>query len=156
MKLTSHPRCFCTSISLIKFAVACGCPLNCKLLNCVVLNGHLDVLQWLRSQTLPCSWSERTCCDAAQGGHLEILQWLRSQTPPCPWSERTCDAAAKEGHLEILQWLRSQTPPCPWSESTCNAAAEGWHLEILQWLRSYADVQNDATLLSWLVDQELM
>jgi uncharacterized protein with NRDE domain len=137
MKLTSNPRHFCTSISLVCFAVSCGYQINLKLLNCVVMDGHLDVLQWLRSQTPPCSWDERTSEAAAQGGHLEILQWLRSQTPPCPWSERTTsDAAAQGGHLEILQWLRSQTSPCSWDERTSEAAAQGGHLEILQWLRS--------------------
>ncbi len=45
--------------------------------------GHLEILQWLKSQG--CPWNNETCADAAEGGHLELLQWARSQG--CPWDE---------------------------------------------------------------------
>lgn len=32
-------------------------------------------------------------------GHLQVLQWARSQDPPCPWKEWTCTEAAAHGHL---------------------------------------------------------
>jgi hypothetical protein len=80
------------------------------------LNGHLHVLQWLRSQDPPCPWGSDTCARAARNAHLHVLQWLRSQDPPCPWGD-TCDYAARNGHLHVLQWLRSQDPPCPWGSN---------------------------------------
>ncbi len=60
--------------------------------------GHLEMLQWLRSQG--CPWDKRTCAHAAAGGgHLEVLQWLRSEG--YPWDEMmTCSFAAVEN-----QWL---------------------------------------------------
>eukprot|EP00240_Pyramimonas_obovata_P011654 CAMPEP_0118924808 /NCGR_PEP_ID=MMETSP1169-20130426/2769_1 /TAXON_ID=36882 /ORGANISM="Pyramimonas obovata, Strain CCMP722" /LENGTH=117 /DNA_ID=CAMNT_0006865941 /DNA_START=340 /DNA_END=690 /DNA_ORIENTATION=- len=45
---------------------------------------------WARD--IGCPWSKQTCSAAAGGGHLEILQWARSQNPPCPWDEDTCSA----------------------------------------------------------------
>ncbi len=85
------------------------------------IGGHLEILQWARSQG--CAWNEQTY--AARGGHLELLlQWARSQG--CPWDEQTCANAARGGHLELLQWLRGEG--CPWNEQACAKAAEGGHL----------------------------
>ena len=36
-----------------------------------------------RSQSPPIDWDERVCFIAAETGHLEVRQWLRSQSPPC-------------------------------------------------------------------------
>jgi hypothetical protein len=59
-------------------------------------------------------------------GHIEILKWLRSQKPPCPWSERVCVKAAYNGDIETLKWLRSQNPPCPWSEYGLHLCCFQW------------------------------
>ena len=37
----------------------------------LLLNGHLDVLQWARANG--CPWKEGTCSAAAGGGHLECV-----------------------------------------------------------------------------------
>jgi hypothetical protein len=43
-------------------------------------------------------------------GHLQVLQWLRSQDPPCPWDKEECRLkAAIAGHLDIVQWIDSQS-----------------------------------------------
>ncbi len=98
-------------------------------------NGHLDLLQWLRSQNPPCPWDNYTCSGAASIGHLNVLAWLRSQDPPCPWDENACYVAAKNGHLHVLQWLRSKNPPCPWDEDAVrNIAGLSGHSNIIQWL----------------------
>ncbi len=39
--------------------------------------GHLEVLQWARSQG--CPWDKWTFMLAAQEGHLKVLQWVESQ-----------------------------------------------------------------------------
>jgi len=46
-----------------------------------------------------------TCSSAAMGGHLEVLQWLRTEEE-CDWDENTCTEAAKNGHLHVLAWAR--------------------------------------------------
>ena len=56
-------------------------------------NGHLEVLQWARSNGAP--WNEQTCSSAAQNGHEEVLQWARSNG--APWDEQTCFRAASSG-----------------------------------------------------------
>merc|ERR1711934_692323 len=83
------------------------------------VGGHLEILQWLRSEG--CPWDSRACSCAASGGHLETLKWLRSEG--CPWDEETCRSAAEHGHLEVLKWLRSEG--CPWDEKACSGAAVG-------------------------------
>ena len=103
---------------------------------CAAQNGHLELLQWARAHSEPCPWNKMTCANAALKGHLEVLQWARSQPKPCPWDVWTCAYAAQNGHLDVLQWVRSQPEPCPWNEMTCANAAENGHVEVLQWARS--------------------
>ena len=52
---------------------------------CAAVGGHLETLQWLRSQG--CPWDERACAFAALDGHFEILKWLKSEG--CPWNANT-------------------------------------------------------------------
>jgi hypothetical protein len=101
-------------------------------------SGHLQVMQWLRSQNPPCPWSSFVWHCAAEAGHLHILKWLRIQDLPRQWNESTCTMETQSGDLHfILQWLRSQNPPYPWwCSKSCTAAAYHGHLHILQWLRS--------------------
>ncbi|QDZ24142.1 hypothetical protein HOP50_12g66800 [Chloropicon primus] len=123
--------------------------------------GHIEILQWLRSEG--CPWDEQTCAAAAYKGQLHCLQWLREQG--CPWSEDTCACAAGGGHLHVLQWARGseQAEPCPWNEKTCTCAAQGGHLDVLKWLRSEdppcpwnwmtcAAAKNNVELLHWMRD----
>ena len=101
-----------------------GCRLAAKF-------GDLDALvQWFQSHR--CHWVTDVCRIAAAGGHLNILQWARSQTPQYSWDVMTCAVAARFGHLEVLQWIRSQTPPCPWDDRACQLAARNGHLEVLR------------------------
>ena len=91
-----------------------------------VVYGHLEALQWLR--TNGCPWNAERCTGAADGGRLEVLQLLRANG--CPWDEGKCVYAAKGEHLEMLMWTRENS--CPWCEKTCAYALDGGHPEILQ------------------------
>ena len=62
--------------------------------------GHLEIMNWLRSEG--CGWDWKECAHAAAGGHMEALKWLRGEG--CPWNERTCNLAAGYGHLDVLRW----------------------------------------------------
>ncbi len=73
--------------------------------------GHLQVLQWAKSQG--CSWNKQTSSFAA-AGHLEVLQWAKSQG--CSWDEETCTWAAREGHLEVLMLAELE---CEGNEHKC-------------------------------------
>ena len=80
----------------------------------MALNGHLEVVQYLR--TLGISLSAYTCANAALNGHLELLKWAR--THQCPLN----------GHPKILKWARANQ--CPWDKWTCSSAASNGHLEL--------------------------
>ena len=123
---------------------------------CAAVGGHLETLQWLRSQG--CPWDERACAFAALDGHFEILKWLKSEG--CPWyTGLICCDAARAGHFEMLKWLRSEgcswdedvsswaagnghldmvkylhENGCPWDEVACLSSAEGGHLDVLKYL----------------------
>ena len=100
--------------------------LTCNTIADAALNGHLEVVKYLRLLDIP--WDEETCAYAALNGHLELLKWAR--TNQCPWNERTCANAAKNGHLELLKWARANQ--CPWNEWTCAIAAMNGHLDVLK------------------------
>ncbi len=68
------------------------------------MNGHLDVLQWLRLQG--CPWDKWTCIHAAGSGHLKVLQWAHEHG--CPWDYHYCIQSAKtKGHIDAMKWLQS-------------------------------------------------
>ncbi|WZN65402.1 hypothetical protein HKI87_12g69600 [Chloropicon roscoffensis] len=104
--------------------------LNEQTCSWAALDGHLEVMKWLRAKG--CPWGIQTSCWAAQGGRLEVLQWMRAQDPPCPWTSSVCSSAARQGHLDVLRWARSQG--CPWDERAPCAAAKNGHLKVLNWL----------------------
>ena len=52
------------------------------------LNGHLEMVKYLRKLHIPMPWHARTCRYAAENGHLELLKWVRANQ--CPWDEWTC------------------------------------------------------------------
>jgi hypothetical protein len=102
--------------------------------------GHLDILNWLRSQNPPYPWYGNILYEAAEDGNLDVLKWICSQDilssdEISGWDEETTAKAAKGGHLKTLQWLRSENPPCDWNIFTSIEAAEGGHLEILKWVK---------------------
>ena len=88
-------------------------------------SGHLEILQWVRSNG--CPWDGSVCSYAASHDHLEVLKWTSHHG--CPWSRYTCQFAAGAGHWNILQWAREHG--CPWDESVCNDAASQGHFEAM-------------------------
>ena len=66
------------------------------------MNGHLEVLKWLRENS--CPWDTNTCRGAAEGGHIEVLQWARANC--CPWDEKgLLFMAAEKGHEAVVRAL---------------------------------------------------
>ena len=109
-------------------------------------NGHIEMLEWLRSQDVP--WpkdegyygspddiSDGLYACAARGGHLEVIEWLERHgiEHSDHGDEVACEAAAAGGHLQLLRWLRSRSPPYKWDQATCKAAAANGHLDVLRW-----------------------
>ena len=140
--LQSSPVYFASSVPLLRWALAAGCPCTLAIAVAVVQGGHTDVFQWLTAtyDIKIVAWMTELCRQAAQHGHLGIVQLLWARQPAHTWWRHgICHAAAQTGRLHVLQWLReTASPPCPWSFMTCQAAAAGGHLEVLKWLRRSA------------------
>ncbi len=71
--------------------------------NAAARYGHLEVLQWARSQDY--RWDGSTCAAAAKGGHLDVLKWLVENG--CPWDKRTFDEGSRHGRTTLVRWAVS-------------------------------------------------
>jgi hypothetical protein len=66
-----------------------------------------------RTTYLSFSSSSALCALSVREGHVELLQWLKTNLCASLWNEQhfleresPCHLAAQTGHLQILQWLR--------------------------------------------------
>ncbi len=80
--------------------------------------GHLEVLQWARSQE--CPWNEWTCQYAARGGHLEVLQWGQSGHS-LEYSDMYLECRGREARLslepvDMCPSCIQKSQDCPWSD----------------------------------------
>ena len=70
--------------------------------------GNLPMLKWLVNAH---GWDcVDTCPEAAKGGHLEVVQWLRSQRARhgCDCYDGSVDYAKEHGHAALLKWLTEE------------------------------------------------
>ncbi|KAL6063677.1 Ankyrin repeat domain containing protein [Balamuthia mandrillaris] len=77
-----------------------------------ILDGALKVLQRLHAERYPVL-DHHLLKPSVRGGHLEVLQWAKSQLEEHIWKEYVeredlCALASKEGRHEVLQWLQQQ------------------------------------------------
>lgn len=84
--------------------------ISLEMYNIAVKNGHLNMLIYLHSEKIPCSYDKTTCAIASKYNHLDILIWLRSQEPPCPWNDETCWNALNNQDENMLSWVKSNYP----------------------------------------------
>ena len=93
--------------------------------------GHVEVLEWLRSQDPPCPWSGFTAMKAAVHGHLDCLKCLRKHG--CPF-DRVAVMAASQGHTKVLQWLTGEGL-LSMDPMICTGALTSGNLECCEYLR---------------------
>jgi hypothetical protein len=101
------------------------------------LNGHLEILKWLRVRG--CSITLETITNATLGGHLDILKWI-AQTERYRHlfhlrndDEFVCNQAAIGGHFEVMKWAIEEIG-CPFDERVVENCARYNHLKLLKWL----------------------
>ncbi|KAE9101471.1 hypothetical protein PF010_g14432 [Phytophthora fragariae] len=70
-------------------------------------NGDLDMVTWLCD--VRGEWSPYAAVLAAGGGHLQVLQWLRTNLFSSSSSSISMDDAAAGGHLDVLCWLQDHS-----------------------------------------------
>ncbi|KAK9830714.1 hypothetical protein WJX74_003977 [Apatococcus lobatus] len=99
---------------------------------------HTDCLKWLLESGCPCQ--DRTLRGLAGRGHLDTLQWIRAHpravVPSSSWNTTVIAAAVESSSLPLLQWLHEPPVSCPWDSSCTTAAAWNSDLPTLQWLRA--------------------
>lgn len=149
------------------FSLSPPCVPNSKVLYEVAGSGQLDMLLLLRSKNKSCQWLHSTTMHAALGGHLKVLQWMATLTvPPLPaWRaelvskivrypelnhvlvwvlaqphivviETAAASAIAGNNLKGLQALRQRSPPCPLScTKLADIAIAVDNIEILEYLK---------------------
>lgn len=92
--------------------------------------GHVHVLDWLDSNSLP--WRERRVTEAAAGaGSIQMLEELIRRE--CPADNEWCiHAAIRSGHLETLDWLFARYEGR--SSRFISAAVRSDRFAIAKWL----------------------
>ncbi|KAG2793729.1 hypothetical protein PC111_g22916, partial [Phytophthora cactorum] len=98
--------------------------------------GHLEVLEWLRTNLFSSSSSSISMDNAASGGHLDVLQWLQNHSGYA--TQGAMNKAATSGHLEVVQWLHEyRREGC--TSDAMNLAATAGHLDVVQWLHYHRE-----------------
>ena len=128
--------------------------------------GHLQVMQHLRTGPNPASW---TTASEYAVEHPECLKWLLDSGSPC--HRRVLPLSACRGDLETLRWIHAHPKAhCPqpnWNADVTAAAAEGGSQAVLQWLQAppcscpwdssctmWAAGKGNVPMLQWLWEQE--
>jgi hypothetical protein len=106
--------------------------------NQAAINGHLEMLQWARSNDF--YWDRWTCINAAENGQLEVLKWIRFNG--CPWNSNVIGYASQNGHLEVLQWAVDNG--CP---------INGWFSYINNVQIGSLDEPKKSLILQWMTNR---
>ena len=112
---------------MVKYCVANDCPINEGACADAAVNGHLEILKYLREEG-KAPWASVTAAWAAANGQLHILEYLVERKYD-KYNEWACQLAAKNGHLDCLKYLH-ETAKAPWNSEAVRQA----HPECLQYL----------------------
>ncbi|CAN0262528.1 unnamed protein product, partial [Phaeothamnion confervicola] len=150
--------CAAGDLQVVQWELATGFPWHRSAPLLAFKFGHLQLLQFLRTNGCPWRSPSDYCCGTAEGGHLDVLQLVRADG--CDWDARTRISAVRNGHVSVLPWARdngcladAETFPtvahtgsletlhrlratgCLWDfKDVWTVAAEGGRLAILRWL----------------------
>jgi len=119
------------NLEMVKYCVANECPIDEFACANAALEGHLEVLKYLREEA-KAPWDSWTATRAAQNGHLHILEYLVERKYD-EYNNYACQVAAKNGHLDCLKFLH-ETAKAPWDYLTVRGAHENNHPECVQYL----------------------
>jgi len=119
------------NLEMVKYCVANECRIDKSACAFAALEGHLEVLKYLREEA-EAPWDWYTATWAAQYGHLHILEYLVEREFD-EFDEFSCCSAAKFGHLDCLKYLH-ETAKAPWNSRAVQRAHENNHTECEQYL----------------------
>ncbi len=118
------------NLEMVKYCVANYFLIDSEACAYAALNGHLEILKYLR-EVAKAPWDWRIAAWAAGNGHLHILEYLVERKYD-RYSEWACMHAAKNGHFDCLKYLH-ETAKAPWSSWAVRYAHENKHPECLQY-----------------------
>ena len=101
------------------------------LLNKAVLEGHMNIVQYLHDQIG--LRSDLAVIYAATKGRYEFVQWFTDHSP-YKHDMTAMNMAANSGHLKIVQYLHTK-----FIEKAIEYAEKGKQKEIVDWLTSKVD-----------------
>jgi hypothetical protein len=119
------------NLEMVKYCVANDCPINKRACADAAVNGHLEVLKYLREEA-KAPWDWRSAAWAAEYGHLHILEYLVERKYD-KYNEGACTFAAENGHFDCLKYLH-ETAKAPWDSEAVREAQESDQTECLQYL----------------------
>ncbi len=119
------------NLEMVKYCVANECPITVLACGYAALEGHLEVLKYLREE-VKAPWDSWTAEWAAKYGHLHILEYLvERKYDKC--NEHPCRWAAKNGHLDCLKYLH-ETAKAPWDSRAVRYAHKKNQTDCVQYL----------------------
>jgi len=119
------------NLEMAKYCVANECYINEYVCAYAALNGHLEILKYLREEA-KAPWDWRTAVRAARNGHLHILEYLVERKYD-KYDEWACQFAAMNGHLDCLKFLH-ETAKAPWNSDAVREAHVNNQTECVQYL----------------------
>ncbi|CAL6331594.1 unnamed protein product [Bathycoccus prasinos] len=119
------------NLEMVKYCIANECPIDEMACAYAALNGHLEVLKYLREE-VEAPWDSGTAAWAAANGHLHILEYLVERKYD-QFNTSACINTAMNGYLDCLKYLH-ETAKAPWGYWSVYRAHENNQTECLQYL----------------------
>ncbi|KAL7749465.1 hypothetical protein RI367_005019 [Sorochytrium milnesiophthora] len=122
----------------------------------MVINGRLDVIQWIDRHCGGIACNERLFSAAVQSRNLGIVQLLHLRHPSVVLTSNMMEEACKGGNLALLQWTYGRIAPADRSVHSFHRAAAYGHLSLLQWLFSSTELVCPHYAINGAVDKGLL
>ena len=122
---------FVGNLELLKIASSKSCPITNSIYSAAAYNGHVDVLNWVRSHTRIAPDDSILSLNAGIGGHTKVLEWMQKEYIHIYVSAVTYNAATN-GHLHVFQWFKNNNNVEVLNDFT-EGAAEFGQLHIIKW-----------------------
>lgn len=93
-------------------------------------NGHIHVLEWLKTKDIICT--DITFNIAIEKGHTDTVYWIDDNFSRILTYNKSIELACKHGNLEIVKWLHNKKVEA--TSRAMDLAAGNGHLDIVKFL----------------------
>ncbi|ORY38637.1 hypothetical protein BCR33DRAFT_426948 [Rhizoclosmatium globosum] len=97
--------------------------------------GQVDLLNYLKHNSLPFQYSSAAMDGASRYGHVTILQWWADLGEPLLYTKDAMNWASRNGHTQVLEWWKAQKDryTLQYSDEAMDWAAEHNQSETIKW-----------------------